>query len=64
MHDMGECASASLPRGRKEDLFGATEALKLEHGLEEDPMMLSWVKLAPISLSRFSPRPAPAAWSP
>ena len=39
------------PEGRKEDLFGAMEALKAEHGLEGDPMMLSWVKLTPVSLS-------------
>jgi len=47
-NELEECPE--LYEGRKEDLFGATEALKLEHGLEEDPMMLSWVKLAPISL--------------
>ncbi|CAE7204461.1 ydhE, partial [Symbiodinium pilosum] len=46
--ELEECTE--LYEGRNPDLFGATEALKTELELEEDAMMVSWVKLAPISL--------------
>ena len=35
--------------------MGANEALKAEYGLEEDPMILTWIKLAPIALELALP---------
>ena len=36
--------------GREQDFFGCLEALKTEHGLQEEPMLYAMMKLMPIQM--------------